>query len=50
MTGPQPHRDYLPPTPVRSRIAQLAIDGITSVAICAATLGALVALAEAIVS
>jgi len=49
MIGPQPCRDYPPPTPARSKIAQWAIDGCVSVAVCAVTLGALVTLAEAIV-
>ena len=50
MTGPQPCRDYPPPTPARSKIAQWAIDGIKTVAICAAVLLTLMALADAIVS
>lgn len=50
MIGPQPCRDYPPPTPARSKIAQWAIDGIKSVVICVVTWIAFTALAEAIVS
>ena len=48
--GPQPFRDYPPPSPIASRVAQAAIDGTVTLAICAAAWLAVTGLAEAIVS
>jgi len=50
MIGPQPCRDYPPPTPIASRVAQAAIDGTVALAICAAAWFAVTGLAEVIVS